>query len=88
MKKKIEKFLEEATSQVEKFNTDLLAKKEQLQESASKVRRIMRDGHSTDKIRQKQQMTEELQERIDVDFSSCELASNSTLLVTGKNLLK
>ena len=63
-----------------------MAKKEQLEKSRAKVQKLMREGHVTEQIQQKEKMTKELVENTDVDLEF-ELISKPVLSITGRNLV-
>lgn len=73
------------TNQVEVYNSELMAKKEQLEETRTKLYRFMRDSHVIDQVKQKQEMTEELVRHRDVELQN-ELPSKPVLIAKGKPL--
>ena len=72
------------TNQVEVFDADLMTRKEQLEEVSKGVHRLVRDGHMTEKIRQKQPMTVEVVKHLDAEIGSCEQKSRHELVYKGK----
>ena len=72
------------TNQVEVVDADLMTKKEQLEEASKAVHRLVRDGHMTEKIRQKQLMTVEVIKHLDVEIGSCDKKTSYELLINGK----
>jgi len=75
------------TNQVEDFYNKLMLKKDGLEKTQAEVHRLLKDGHVTEKIRQKKRMTEEL-ERHDADkLNDCELVDPPTLIHTGMLLI-
>jgi len=72
------------TAKVEGFHTKLMTKEEGLKKTQAELTRLLKDGHVTEKIRQKKRITEEL-DRHDADnLDDCELADPPTLTQTGK----
>ena len=59
-----------------------MAKKEQLEEPQAKVQKLMREGHVTEQIQQKDTMAEELVQNTEVDLT-CELISKAVLSAAG-----
>jgi len=75
---------EKMTAKVEGFHTKLMTKEEGLKKTQAEVHRLLKDGHVTEKIRQKKRITEEL-DRQDADkLDDCELADLPNLIQTGK----
>jgi len=73
---------------VEDFYNQLMLKKDGLDKTHAEVHRLLKDGHVTEKIRQKKKITEEV-DRHDADkLDDCELADPPTLIHTGKLLLR
>ena len=72
------------TNQVEVFDADLMTRKEQLEEVSKGVHRLVRDGHMTEKIKQKQPMTVEVIKALDVEIGSCEQKARHELVINGK----
>lgn len=62
-----------ATVKVEDFVTGLVTKKERLDELRINARKLNRDGSITEKIRQRQKITEELRECIRTKLGSFSL---------------
>ena len=58
-------------------------KKEELEELHTRIRTLTRDGHITEKIRQKHELTEDLTKYLDVELGSCELAARPALITNG-----
>ena len=77
-------YLKEVTNQVEVFDADLMTRKEQLEGVSKGVYRLVRDGHMTEKIRQKQPMTVEVIKCLDVEVTSCDRKTRHELLINGK----
>ena len=77
-------YLKEVTNQVEVFDADLMTRKEQLEEVSKGVHRLVRDGHMTGKIKQKQPMTVEVIKRLDVEIGSCDVKARHELVINGK----
>jgi len=74
---------EKMTAKVEDFHTKLMTKEDGLKKSQAELTCLLKDGHVTEKIRQKKRITEEL-ERHDADkLVDCELADPPTLIHTG-----
>jgi len=60
-----------------------MLKKDGLEKTQAEVRRLLKDGHVAERIRQKKRMTEKL-ESYDADkLDDCELADPPTLTETG-----
>ena len=76
-------YLKEVTNQVEVFDVDLMTRKEQLEEVSKSVHRLVRNGHMTEKIRQKQPMTVEVIKALDVAIGSCRQQTRHELAVNG-----
>jgi len=73
------------SNQVEGFNSKLTTKENELKKTQAELTRLLKDGHVTEKIRQKKRITEEL-DRHDADkLDDCELAHPPTLIHTGMN---
>ena len=77
-------YLKEVTNQVEEFEADLMTKKKQLEEVSKGVHRLVRDGHMTEKIRQKQPMTVDVIKHLDVEIGSCDQQTRHELVINGK----
>ena len=77
-------YLKEVTNQVEEFEADLMTKKKQLEEVSKGVHRLVRDGHITEKIRQKQPMTVEVIKALDVEIGSCDQKTRHELVFNGE----
>ena len=77
-------YLKEVTNQVEVFDVDLMTRKEQLEEVSKSVHRLVRNGHMTEKIRQKQPMTVEVIKALDVEIGNCRQKTRHELVVNGK----
>ena len=71
------------TNQVEVFDADLMTRKEQLEEVSKGVHRLVRDGHMTEKIRQKQPMTVEVIKALDVEIGSYDQKTGHELVFNG-----
>ena len=82
LKKQIYEYERRLTNQVEVYNSELMSKKEQLEESRIKVQRWLRDSHVTEQIQQRQQMSEELKRYLDIELS-CELISKPAIVYLG-----
>ena len=82
LKKHIYEYEKRLTNQVEVYNSELMSKKEQLEESHIKVQRWLRDSHVTEQIQQRQEMSEELQRYLDGELS-CELTSKPAIINKG-----
>ena len=61
-----------------------MTRKEQLEEVSKGVHRLVRDGHMTEKIKQKQPMTVEVMKHLDVEIGSCDVKSRHELVANGK----
>ena len=85
LKKKIHDYQRELTNQIEAYNSELMAKKEQLEEPRAKVRKLMREGHVTEQIQQKDKMTKELVKNTEVDLK-CELIRRPVLIARGTEI--
>ena len=72
------------TNQVEAFDAGLMTRKEQLEEVRKGCHRLVRDGHMTEKIRQKQPMTVEVIKCLDVEIGSCDVIARHELVFNGK----
>ena len=70
------------TNQIEAYNSELIAKKEQLEKSRAEIQKLMREGHVTEQIQQKEKITKELVQNTDVDLM-CEFISKPVLSATG-----
>ena len=77
-------YLKEVTNQVEVFDADLMTRKEHLEKVSKGVHRLVRDGHMTEKIRQKQPMTAEVVKALDVENGSCDEKARHELVINGK----
>ena len=77
-------YLKEVTNQVEVFDVDLMTRKEQLEEVSKSVHRLVRNGHMTEKIRQKQPMTVEVIKALDVEIGNCRQKTRHELVINGK----
>ena len=82
LKKQIYEYERRLTNQVEVYNSELMSKKEQLEESFIKVQRWLRDSHVTEQIQQRQEMSEELKKYLDVELS-CEFTSRPVIINKG-----
>ena len=82
LKKQIYEYGRRLTNQVKVYNSELMSKKEQLEESRIKVQRWLRDSHVTEQIQQRQQMSEELKRYLDVELN-CELRSKPAIVNKG-----
>jgi len=81
---KVTNHKEKMAAKVEDFHTKLMTKEEGLKKTQAEFTRLLKDGHVTEKIRQKKRITEEL-DRHDADkLDDCELADSPTLIQTGK----
>ncbi|XP_067943230.1 uncharacterized protein [Watersipora subatra] len=83
LKEQIYEYRRELTEQVESYNTELMSKKERLEESCSRVRNWMRESHVTEKLEQRQQMTDVLMNNTDV-MVNCPLTRTPVLVHSGK----
>ncbi|XP_067943234.1 uncharacterized protein [Watersipora subatra] len=83
LKEQIYEYQRELTDQVESYNTKLMAKKERLEESCSEVRKWLRESHVTQKVEQRQQMTDELVNNTDVNID-CLITRTPALIQTNK----
>ena len=72
------------TNQVEAFDADLMTRKEHLEEVSKGVHRLVRDGHMTEKIKQKQPMTVEVVKALDVEIGGCDEKTRPELVINGK----
>jgi len=73
---------------VEDFYNKLMLKKDGLEKTKAEVHGLLKNGHVTEKIRQKKRIAEEM-DRHDADkLNYCELADPPTLIHTGKLLLR
>jgi len=71
------------TKQVEDFYNKLMLKKDGLEKTQAEVYRLLKDGHVTERIRQKKRITEEMN-RHDADkLDDCELVDPPTVINTG-----
>jgi len=69
---------------VEDFYNKLMLKKDRLEKTQTEVHGLLKDGHVTEKIKQKKRITEEL-DRHNVDkLDDYELADSPTLIQTGE----
>ena len=66
------------------FSVHLLATKVQLGETRTRIYKQLMDEHVTDKIKQNQQMTEELTRSLDIKLGRCEPGGNVSLIVNGE----
>jgi len=81
---KVRNHKEKITAKVEGFHTKLMTKEVGLKKTQVEFTRLLKDGHVTEKIRQKKRITEGL-DRHDADkLDDCELADPPTLIQTGK----
>ncbi|XP_067943286.1 tripartite motif-containing protein 59-like [Watersipora subatra] len=87
LKKQIYEYQRELIDQVESYNTELMAKKERLEESCTEVRKWLRESHVTEKMEQKQQMTDQLMNNTDVTID-CPLTRTPALIHTGKQFVQ
>ena len=67
---------------MEVYNSELMAKKEQLEETRTKVHKWLRGSHVTEQIQQKQQISEELAKKSEVELGY-ELMSKLVIIPTG-----
>ena len=81
---KVKDYLKEVTNQVVVFDADLMTRKEQLEEVSKGVHLLVRDGHMTEKIRQKQPMTMEVIKALEVEIGSCRQKTRHELVINGK----
>ncbi|XP_067941719.1 uncharacterized protein [Watersipora subatra] len=86
LKDQIYEYQKELTDQVESYNTELMAKKERLEKSCTEVQKWLRESHVTEKVEQKQQMTDKLVNNTDVKID-CPLTRTPALIHTGKQLV-
>ena len=63
------------------------SKKEQLDELHTRIHILNRDGHVTEKIRQKDKVTAELTKYLDVEFGRCELTAKPELVINGRYII-
>ena len=68
LKNKIYDYQRELTNQIEAHNSKLMAKKEQLEQPQAKVRRLMRDSHVAEQLKQKTALTKQLAPNLDIDL--------------------
>ncbi|XP_067941718.1 uncharacterized protein [Watersipora subatra] len=87
LKEQIYEYQRGLTDQVELYNTELMAKKERLEESCSEVRKWLRESHVTEKVEQRQQMTDELVNNTDVKVD-CPLTRTPALIHSSNQLLQ
>jgi len=71
------------TNQVEDFYNKLMLKKDELEKTQAEVHRLLKDGHVTEKIRQKKKITEKLERHDAEKPDDCELTDPPTLINTG-----
>ena len=84
VKQKVEKYLEEAIEKVEKFGVEMLVAKDSLDISSGKVSQLVEKGHMTEKIKLKDELTEEITRNVNVKVDRCEPTRNVSLIVKGK----
>ena len=84
LKERIYEYERATTNQIEEDSTVLMTKKEQLEESYTKVHKWLRDSHVTELAQQRQQMSEELKKETDVELGrSGELISIPVIINRG-----
>ena len=72
MKEKVYEYQRSVTNQVEVYCSELMSKKEQLEECQTKLHKLMRDSHVTQRIKQKGQMTQEIEKHFsEEEMDSC-----------------
>ena len=70
------------TSQIEGYNSNLMAKKEQLEATCADIQKLVNDCHFAKLIQQRDSLTEELYRAIDEDLQ-CQLLSIPVVIHTG-----
>ncbi|XP_067943267.1 E3 ubiquitin/ISG15 ligase TRIM25-like [Watersipora subatra] len=83
LKEQIYEYQRDLTDQVESYNAELMAKKARLEESCSDVRKWMRESHVIEKVKRRQQMTDELMNSTDV-IIDCPFTRTPALIHTGE----
>ena len=74
-------YLDKVTNQIEAYKVALTETKERLEDVNGKVKNALRDGHTVDKIRDKENMAADVEEALSVDLDRFVLASKATLVV-------
>jgi len=77
---KVRNHKEKMTAKVEGFHTKLMKKEEGLKKTQAELTRLLKDGHVTEKIREKKRVTEELDKHDANKLGDCELADPPTLI--------
>ena len=84
LKERIYEYERAATNLVEEDSSLLMTEKEELEESYAKVQKWLRDNHVIELISQRQQMSEELKRKTDVELcGSGELISKPVIINRG-----
>ena len=83
LKERVYEYERAVTNQIEDDSSLLMTKKEQLEESYTKVHKWLRDSHVTELISQRQQMSEELERETDVEVDKWELRSKPVIINRG-----
>ena len=86
MKKRVYEYQKAFTNQVEAYNSELMATKDQLEESRTKTRRRLRDSHVTEQIQDQADMSRELRRKRDIQVE-CPLPSNLIIIESGKGVI-
>ena len=66
LKERIYEYQQRLTHQVVTYNSELMDKKEQLEESCTKLHKLMRDSHITEQLQRKDYMSQEVETHLDV----------------------
>ena len=66
------------------FDQNLMKKKEEVEKLRTRIHRLNRDGHVTEKITQQRQITEDLAKNLDVELGFCESRHKLHLVTEGK----
>jgi len=80
---KVRNHKEKLTAKVEGFHTKLMTKEERLKKTQAELTGLLKDGHVTEKIRQKKKITEDLDSHERDKLDDCELDDPPTLIHTG-----
>jgi len=77
---KVRSHKEKITAKVEGFHTKLMTKEDGLKKTQAQLTHLLKDGHVTEKIRQKKRITEELDRHDANKLGDCKLADPPTLI--------
>ena len=80
---KVLDYREEVTNQVVTFDSELMAKKEDLEQLRTRIHKLNTDGHVTEKIRLNIQLTAKLAKSLDVDMVYEEPTYRPELITNG-----